>query len=120
MSTKTFKVEQMNFNDGKIRLVDVPYIDLMGDIDYDLNKIYELGQNEFQPKDSPSVSVGDIIHWPNEDKYVVKGMGFEKLTSELYKTLKNSVKESNKGVGLEFRYSVILWNKMGKESFKYC
>jgi len=121
MSTKSFKVEQLKWNDGKVRTVEVPYSELMGDVDYDLNKIFHYGQNDFQPKDSASVSVGDIIEWTNGDKHIVCGMGFEKLTDELYQLLTESVQESIEGgrIGVH-KYSDILWKKLGKESFKYC
>jgi len=121
MGTKEFKVEQMKFNKGMVRIVNVPYSILTGDINYDLNKVFEYGQNEVHAKSSPSVSVGDIIEWENNDKYIVKPVGFEKISKEFYdmlhKTLSISIKSGNTG---ETNYSTLLYNKLGIDSLKYC
>jgi hypothetical protein len=65
-----------------IRVVDVPEGELMGDTEEEgLEVIFHLGQNEFQPLEFPSVSVGDIIE--KGDKYfMVRGFGFSEITKE--------------------------------------
>ena len=42
---------------------------------------YENGQNEFQPRRGPSVSVGDVIEIESA-YYIVRGCGFDLLTQE--------------------------------------
>ena len=44
-----------------------------------LDKVYYLGQNDFQPKPIRSVSVGDVIELPDGSLHRVRGMGFEAL-----------------------------------------
>lgn len=83
-----FEVEMLAFgNPGEIRVVNVPVQELpdpvMNKWGY-LQKIYHYGQNDFQPQQHPSVSVGDVINVWNE-KWLVRGIGFEKLTEEEYK-----------------------------------
>lgn len=119
--SKIFKVEQMKWNKGKVREVSVPYSNLTGDVDYDLEKVFHYGQNDFQKQGTPSVSMGDIIEWPNGDKYIVKDFGFEKLSDEQYKLFKDSLQESIDGGGIgDDDYRNILYRKLGKDSFKYC
>lgn len=119
MSTKSFKVEQMMFNKGKVRMVDVPYIALLGEVDYDLNKIFQYGQNEIQPKNAPSLSVCDIIEWPNGDKYIIKGMGFEKLTEEMYQKFQEILRISLIGEpSLENRFDMVMYYVLGEELTK--
>lgn len=48
-----------------------------------LNLVFYWGQNDFQPMDIPSVSVGDVIIW-SEKTYRVACVGFEKLTIQEY------------------------------------
>lgn len=83
---KTFDVVQFRFNKGQTRKVDIENTD---DI---LNDVFHFGQNDFQPKDSPSVSVGDIII-VGDEKHIVKNFGFEKITDEFFNELKELVKE---------------------------
>ena len=56
-------VHMLAFHDkGKIREVEVgDFPERHNDKDDILNKVFELGQNDFQPQDIPSVSVGDVI-----------------------------------------------------------
>lgn len=83
-----FKVEMLAFGDGQIREVGVlhPTLD---DRENLLDQIYYFGQNDFQPKRCPSVSVGDIIHLDNE-KHIVASLGFRKLSDEEYAEYKAS------------------------------
>jgi len=59
-----------------------------------MNSVFELGQNEFQPQDRCSVSMGDVIHWENE-KHLIMGCGFKKLTEKEYEIYKLLPRRSN-------------------------
>lgn len=48
---------------------------------HNLSLIYKYGQNEFQPQNLPSVSVGDQIYYGNY-MYVVMGLGFERKATD--------------------------------------
>jgi hypothetical protein len=112
-----YEVELMNFGKGVIRPVEVEECKSCG-IDVVLETIYILGQNtsETQYLELPSVSKGDIIHI-NGERYLVKGVGFERLSTETYELLKNCLKSSiENGV----RYSETLWNTIGRQSLSYC
>jgi len=115
-----FKVVQFRFNNGKTRIVDVPKKEITpNNVQNTLNEIYKFGQNIFQKlNDSPSVSVGDIIFYEN-DKYVVKNYGFEKITDEFYNTLKN-VSDTSDNTSLETSYRNRLYDVIGEKSFEYC
>ena len=72
-------VDQMNSNGN---IANVSLIDI-------LNEIYRLGQNDFQPKKHPSVSMGDVIV-VEKDHYLVCMSGFHKLSQfelDLYKAV---------------------------------
>lgn len=44
-----------------------------------LELVYYYGQNEFQPREMPSVSMGDVVHY--QDRYfLVAVCGFKELT----------------------------------------
>lgn len=69
---------------GEIRMVDInerpqPTTDTI------LNDVYYHGQNDVQPKQHPSVSMGDIIEIPVDDTiklyYLVKSTGFHQMTT---------------------------------------
>lgn len=79
---KTYKVRMMAFGKpGEIREVDVPDGELGANpstLDV-LSMIWEYGQNDFQPKQHPSVSCGDVIDL-NDDHYLVCGVGFRRIT----------------------------------------
>lgn len=91
--TITFEVELHAFGEQgrEIRPVDVPAKEAMLAILSPhepgqpgiLGPIFQYGQNDFQPKPFRSVSVGDIIRLhpkgAAEERYVVKGIGFERV-----------------------------------------
>ena len=112
----TIDVIQFRFNQGKIRKVELPEIKY--EIREVLNDVYHFGQNSFQPKNSPSVSKGDVI-LIDSDKYIVLDIGFEKITNEFYDLLRTTSDQSD---DTTFRYSYrnVLFDKIGNKSFKYC
>jgi hypothetical protein len=64
---------------GKIRYVHVPVGEIKGrNYVEDLNVIFKYGQNDIQPKASPSVSMGDVIRLRGE-RYLVLAFGFKRL-----------------------------------------
>jgi hypothetical protein len=82
-----YRVYLLAFRDGDIREVDVPDAELpaAGDPETDhatLDLIFRYGQNDFQLRPLPSVSVGDVIEMGDGRLYVVKPFGFEVMTPE--------------------------------------
>lgn len=77
-----FEVEMRAFGQpGEIRVVDVPKSKLPENpslYDY-LRLIFEFGQNDFQPKNQCSVSVGDVIRFYTGARYYVEGIGFSEV-----------------------------------------
>ena len=78
-ATTPFNVRMMAFGrtDDEVRVVDVPNDRLAEATDDEgkLGLVFELGQNDFQPKQHPSVSVGDVIEL-NGKLWLVKPVGF--------------------------------------------
>ena len=84
-----FHVEMLAFGrPEEIRIVEVPNDKITEDTNRNLEMVFEFGQNEFQPQNHPSVSVGDVIQY-NDEKYLVKNIGFKKLTETEYQNYKN-------------------------------
>ena len=80
---KEFEVEMLAFGGGAIRIVDVPVTELVtpfgeADQDYILEQIFKYGQNDFQPRKFPSVSVGDVIRFKGK-RFEVSFLGFKEL-----------------------------------------
>lgn len=82
-----FKVHMLAFGKpGEIRRVDVPenrfimqdYHNNLISLDDCLQHIFYYGQNDFQPREHPSVSVGDVIEFDNK-KYRVEMIGFSEI-----------------------------------------
>ena len=116
---KTFEVIQFRFNNGKTRKVDVPNKEITkNNLTNSLNEIYYFGQNDFQPKNSPSVSVGDVILY-NDEKHIVKNFGFEKITEEFFNILKK-VSDSSDNESFLNSYRNRLFDEIGEKSFEYC
>jgi len=79
------------FAQGAVREIEIPddeLADLLIDVhetqDPDgilrlLDLAFKYGQNDFQPKPFPSLSVGDVIELRNGDRYRVRAVGFGKL-----------------------------------------
>lgn len=75
------KIEGFTDIEIKFRDVKIPKEDLIKatSINEVLEKIFYWGQNDFQPvKGSPSLSVGDIIHWSGA-KYRIEPVGFKEI-----------------------------------------
>ena len=90
----TFKVHMHAFANGKIREVDVPEENITSEQNHNLSMIYHYGQNDFQPKQLPSVSVGDIIEY--EGKYfAVVIVGFKEVESHDTELSFSELYESN-------------------------
>ena len=99
MSKQTFNLSRVNFfrvvmaaygNNG-IRTVTVPREELesAGDnLNAILGRVYYYGQNDFQPRNFPSVSCGDVIILDDVDGrhhfFLVVGIGFRRLELEEY------------------------------------
>jgi len=80
---KTINVEMLAFGeDNQLREVDVP-LNEISELNESqiLDVVYRLGQNDFQAKPCPSVSVGDVIHL-NDKLFIVCNMGFKDITKE--------------------------------------
>jgi hypothetical protein len=75
-----FEVELHMFCKGRIRVVDVPDIELKGEINHDLGRIFYYGQNDFQfdPDNNPSVSAGDIVRY-HGTRYMLNPIGHKKV-----------------------------------------
>ena len=68
------------FKDGQVREIDVPDREMFGPIERKLERVYYWGQNDFQPRQLPSLSVGDVVEL--EDKFfLVNVAGFRELTA---------------------------------------
>lgn len=62
-----FEVELRAFRDGEIREVNVPE-EVFNELETNnevLEAVFKFGQNDFQPKNQPSVSMGDVIIIPS-------------------------------------------------------
>lgn len=110
------QVQQFRFNDGQYRNVEVPTSEITECVNSVLDLVYHYGQNMFQPQDSPSVSVGDVINY-NGQYFVVADFGFTKIKSETYEVLKRACNEACKK---NSRYDLELWKMIGEESLQYC
>lgn len=60
---------------GIDRAIDVPDDELTGDLDHDLEQIFYWGQNEFQPRNCPSLSVGDVVKYLDK-RWKCEGTGW--------------------------------------------
>lgn len=72
-----FKVEQ-RWEPGMVRLVNVPDEEVTSCHDKLLELIFYYGQNDFQPRRQPSLSVGDIVHI-DECRYLCEPVGWTLL-----------------------------------------
>lgn len=118
MSTTLIHVEQMKFNNGKIRVVEVPTHEFYqcDSIIDQLEMIFKYGQNNYQPQEKPSVSTGDVITIKGKDKYLVAPIGFEKLSDNYYNIMKNAAAEAIPERGHKFEDK--LYNMLGRETFQ--
>jgi hypothetical protein len=81
---KTYRVFMTAFGQpGEIREVEVESNHKNTPTDVILNDIFYFGQNDIQPKEHPSVSMGDIIELKERDEtfyYLVMATGFHQMT----------------------------------------
>lgn len=72
-----YEVEMNAFGNGQIRKVEIDdeAIEGMGLTEI-LELIFKFGQNDVQPQDMPSVSMGDVIRFKHF-RYEVSMFGFE-------------------------------------------
>jgi hypothetical protein len=45
-----------------------------------LEQVFHFGQNDFQPQQHPSVSVGDVVELEGPKYYLCRGVGFKELS----------------------------------------
>jgi len=81
------EVEMLAFGrPGEVRKVIIPNDRLCEEdirdnrvsIEQALDVVFELGQNDFQPQQHPSVSMGDVVKLNNE-RYLCCAIGWQKL-----------------------------------------
>lgn len=76
------EVEMHAFEDGKIRVVDIPADAAEGADAQDLLDLaFTYGQNDFQPQPICSVSVGDVIRLESK-RYRVEPVGFVEIDAD--------------------------------------
>ncbi len=81
------KVHLLAFTDGEIREVEVPELDTLlpptndDELGHVLELVFHWGQNDFQPQQKPSVSVGDVIEMDGRF-HRVESVGFKELTAD--------------------------------------
>lgn len=76
------KVQMRAFcKDGTYREVEIPEDGKQVTLSQLLDLVYKYGQNDFQPKQCPSVSVGDVIEI-GDGLFVVCAAGFHRFTPE--------------------------------------
>lgn len=93
----TFKVEMLAFGrPDEIRLVEVPknrfceedILENRISKEACLEIIFQYGQNDVQPQQHPSVSVGDVIHFGGKT-YTVDFMGFSEIADDQLNDLRD-------------------------------
>ena len=69
------------FREGEIRPINVLDKEWVGTIEEKLERVFYYGQNDFQPRPYPSLSVGDVVKVEGRN-FLVKSLGFGELTEE--------------------------------------
>lgn len=83
-----FIVELLAYGkDGEVREVEVGVEAGNSNTKHLLGLIYRWGQNEVQPKDQPSVSVGDVIRLRRR-RYLILPVGYKHLPKADYERYK--------------------------------
>jgi hypothetical protein len=74
------EVEMWAFAQGKIRQVEVPdeEMALSKDVHARLEQVWYYGQNDIQPQQIPSVSMGDIVRLDGK-RWIAVMIGFEEI-----------------------------------------
>jgi len=82
------KVHMLAFCDkGTVREVDIADRFLSLPAKEVLGEVFKMGQNDFQPKQIPSVSMGDVIEYENQ-YWEIKAVGFNLIGKERFEELK--------------------------------
>lgn len=78
-----FDVQLLAWTDGEIRKVNVPQNDVDNAPDdlAILERIFYYGQNDFQPQQLPSVSVGDVATVNNKN-YLCRPLGWREIPDD--------------------------------------
>lgn len=58
-----FNVHMTAYEPARVRVVEIPDDRLFDSVDHDLELIFMYGQNDFQPQNMCSVSVGDMVEY---------------------------------------------------------
>lgn len=98
-------VHMLAFGNGVIREVNVPdhefvipAIDVIfmniTRFQHILERVFYWGQNDFQPQQCPSVSIGDVIEY-EDTFYLVESMGFKSICRKEFLELKQDIRRSN-------------------------
>lgn len=84
-----FKVQMLAFAEPPVvrtvTLSDKVYQNVHQDRDALLEMIYKHGQNDFQPRECPSVSKGDVVELTEDGKlrrFIVQSIGFREISPE--------------------------------------
>ena len=78
-----------------------------------LEAVFHYGQNDFQPQQLPSVSVGDVIQLNNK-YFMVKSLGFEELSKDQFDNLSVPTAMSAYA-GTKFNSGVRVWLTKNEE-----
>lgn len=79
-SSIKFKVHLLAFGRGAIRQVEVPGDQVFINPGIEaLDAIFHYGQNDHQPQNLPSVSIGDVIELPDGSLHRIRLRGFQRL-----------------------------------------
>ena len=70
-----------------------------------LDAVFKFGQNDFQPKPYPSVSVRDLILLPNGEWHIVDPIGFRQLTDK--EAMRHMRKEDRRNQESEAHYKIL-------------
>lgn len=75
------KAMLLAFGDCETREIDVPDGEVRGYASHDLELVFRYGQNLFQPRRQPSLSVGDAVELYGK-YWLVKSAGWKELSGK--------------------------------------
>lgn len=83
------KTHLLAFEEDMIRMVEIPdEVGVRGASEDDiLNETFAYGQNDFQPQQMPSLSVGDVIEL-NGEYHLIMSVGFKKIAQSEFESYK--------------------------------
>lgn len=83
------KAHMLAYRDGAIREIDIPEEEVPPHWDWDkghrlglLGSAFTYGQNDFQPRPMPSLSVGDVVELPDGTLHLVLGVGWKHFPAD--------------------------------------